>query len=283
MRRTVAAVVTMMVLSAPVYGQTLLAAGDIGNCSVTTDTQVGNLIRSQAGTFLALGDLAYNDGTAAQFNTCYDQPYAGLKPRTKPVPGNHDYNTPGAAGYFGYFGAVANGPRGYYAYNVGEWRVYALNTGCSIGGACFGSAQLTWLRADLAASPQRCKLAYMHHPRWSSGAHGNGNSATARAFQALYDGRVSVVLAGHDHHYERFAPQTPSGSRSDTRGVRQFVVGTGGTTLRATTRVGTNSQSRAARHGVLRLQLGAASYSWQFLPISGSAGDTGSAACVSGG
>lgn len=273
-------VAALMALSVPAYGQTVLAAGDLGNCTVTTDTAVGNLIRSQSGTFLALGDLAYTDGTKAQFASCYDQPYSGLKPRTRPVPGNHEYKTSGASGYFDYFGAAAHGPRGYYAYDLGDWRVYALNSGCrGTIYACFSATQMRWLQADLASTQQRCKLAYMHHPRWSSGL--NGNAAAARAFQALYDGQVSVVLAGHDHHYERFAPMTPSGARSDARGVRQFVVGTGGTNIHPTPhKPRPNSQAIGTKHGVLKLELGATSYSWHFMPISGKSTDSGSSSCV---
>jgi hypothetical protein len=201
----------------------------------------------------------------------------------KPVPGNHEYQTPSATGYFGYFGALAGDPtKGYYAYNLGAWRMYALNSNCSeIGGCGAGSPQEQWLRADLAANPTSCVAAYWHHPLFSSGEHGS-STATQALFQALYDNNADLVLVGHDHDYERFAPQTATGVADPVRGIRQIVVGTGG--VSHYTFSGTflaNSQvHNGDTYGLLKLTLSPGSYSWQFLPVAGQTfTDAGSTNC----
>ena len=165
----------------------------------------------------------------ASTRTATTRPGGAHKSRTKPAPGNHEYNTSGATGYYGYFGAAAGDPKqGYYSYDLGSWHIVVLNSNCSqVGGCGAGSPQETWLRQDLAAHPTSCTLAYWHHPRFSFGEHGN-DTATQALWQALYDNGAEIVLSGHDHNYQRWSPQTPSGTTDATRGIREFVVGTGG-------------------------------------------------------
>lgn len=207
----------------------LVGAGDIADCNSDIDTQTAALVDAIRGTVFTLGDNAYEDGTRAEFNNCYEPTWGRFKGRTRPAPGNHEYHTAGAAGYFGYFGDLA-GPdgRGYYAYDRGAWRIYSLNSMCDeIGGCGPGSAELRWLLDDLAAHPSRCSLAYWHHPRYSSGEHGNNASMDA-IWDALYRNGVELVLAGHDHSYERFAAVNASGNLAPGKGITSFVVGTGG-------------------------------------------------------
>jgi len=260
----------------------VLAAGDIASCSSAGDEATAALLAGRPGTVLTLGDNVYNNGTATEFATCYAPSWGAELARTRPAPGNHDYNTAGASGYFGYFGAAAGDPaKGYYSFDVGAWHLVALNSNCAaIGGCGAGSAQETWLRADLAAHPADCTLAYWHHPRFSSGLHGD-QAAMQPIFQALDDLDADIVLAGHDHDYERFAPQTAAGV-ADAAGVREFVVGTGGRSHYGFGVISTNSEVRNGdTYGILQLTLHAASYDWQFIPEAGKTfTDSGSAACV---
>jgi hypothetical protein len=262
--------------------QTLVAAGDIASCASTGDEQTAALVAQIPGTVAALGDNAYENGTAAEYASCYGPSWGQFKARTKPVPGNHEYLTTGATGYYGYYGAVAGDPaKGYYSYNVGRWHAVALNSNCSaIGGCNAGSPQEQWLRADLAAHPAFCTLAYWHHPRFSSGQVGD-DSMTAGLWAALQDYDADLVLVGHDHDYERFAPLLPDRSASPTRGIREFVVGTGGRSHFPFTRVTANSEVRNDdTFGVLKLTLHAARYDWQFLPVAGRTfTDAGSGLC----
>jgi hypothetical protein len=237
---------------------------------------------------LILGDNQYENGTLSDFNAYYHPTWGTHKAITWPVAGNHEYQTAGAAGYFDYFngtgvqtGRAGNRSRGYYSFDLATWHLIALNSNCgAIGGCGAGSPQEQWLRADLAANPRTCTLAYWHHPRFSSGAHGN-NSSMQAIWQALYEHRADLVLAGHDHDYERFASQTAGGT-ADPEGVRSFVVGTGGKDLRSFSTVRANSQLRSSTSfGVLKLTLRPSSYDWQFVAIPGDAlADAGSAACV---
>ena len=258
-----------------------VGAGDIANCNRSEDEATAKLLDNITGTVFTVGDNAYPDGTLTQFNNCYAPTWGRHKSRTKPSPGNHDYHVSGAAGYFDYFGA-AGGDRskGYYSYNLGAWHIISLNSEISQSA---GSAQEQWLRADLAANPKTCTLAYWHKPRFSSGQHGNIAGSQA-LWQALYDHGADVVLNGHDHTYERFAPQNPNG-QADSKGIREFVVGTGGAGLYSFTSNQPNSQVRNnTTHGVLKLTLHSTSYDWQFIPIAGqNFTDSGSANCVTTG
>ncbi len=237
---------------------------------------------------LLLGDIQYENATLADFNRYYDPAFGAFRSITWPAAGNHEYNTAGAKGYYDYFngvgvqsGRAGDRSKGYYSFNVGTWHVVALNSNCSaIGGCGVGSAQEQWLRADLAANPTACTLAYWHHPRFSSGSHGN-NSSMQPLWQVLYDNGADLVLAGHDHDYERFAPQTASGVLDNTRGIRSFVVGTGGKELNGFGTTRANSQLRSsAALGVLALTLRPTSYDWEFAPITGhTLVDAGTTSC----
>jgi hypothetical protein len=268
----------------PVSGDTatVLAAGDVTSCSSKGSKATGELISSRPGEVLALGDLAYPSGAADTFKHCYDPVWGSFKDRTHPTPGNHDYETAGAAGYFQYFGAAAGDPaKGYYSYDLGSWHIVALNSNCAqIGGCDAGSPQEQWLRADLTAHTNACTLAYMHHPRYSSGPHGD-NSAVQPLWQDLYDFNAELVLAGHDHDYERFAPQDANGMLDQNRGIREFVVGTGGVSEYEFGTPKPNSEIRkTATFGVLELILRPTGYDWSFLPAAGgSFTDSGSGTC----
>lgn len=266
----------------------VLAAGDIAKCNLEWDSQTGALLDNLPGTILGLGDNAYNTGSLQEFNDCYGPTWGRHKDRVYPVPGNHEYLTGGAEGYFTYFGDRATplepGCRkeckGYYSFDLGAWHIVALNSEIDNNP---GSEQDLWLRADLAAHPTVCTLAYWHKPRWSSGDHGSG--ASAPLFQAVYDYGVDIVLSGHDHDYERFAPQSPQGVLEYDRGVRQFVVGTGGDTHRGWESSEPNSEVKDAdTWGVIKLTLNPTSYDWEFIPIAGQTfTDKGSANCVTAG
>ena len=256
--------------AAPAPAVTVYAAGDIARCghpdpawsgAAATAALVGaGLAADPHALVLALGDLAYPRGTAAEFFNCYGPTWGRFKARTLPAPGNHEYATPGAAGYFHYFGAAA-GP-GYYSVEVGTWRLFSLDS--NLGPAAH-AAQIAWLRAELARHPARCTLAYWHHPLYSSGMNGN-ISRMKDAWQALYEAGAELVLSGHDHVYERFAAQDAEGRRDDARGIRQFVVGTGGAYATPFTWPRANSEARDNNHfGVLKLVLGADGYEWEFL------------------
>ena len=222
-------------------------------------------------------------GSPEEFARCYEPTWGRHKARTRPAVGNHEYGTPGAAGYFGYFGAAAGeAGKGWYSYDLGAWHVVALNTNCSqVGGCQAGSEQERWLRADLAANGARCTVAYMHHPRFSSGNVHGGSSAVDPLWRALEADGAELVLAGHDHHYERFAPQTASGALDVERGVRQFVVGTGGRPLYAFGPPEPNSEVRDnTTWGVLHLRLRDDRYDWRFVGRPGSSfADSGTSSC----
>jgi len=231
--------------------------------------------------FLGLGDQQYENGTFDAFMASYDLSWGRVKSITKPVPGNHEYDTANAAGYYQYFGSAAGDPaKGYYSYNIGEWHVVALNSNCGVVSCAQGSAQETWLRADLAANPTRCALVYWHHPLYSSGQRG-GNPDLRALYQAAYDGGVDVALAGHEHQYERFAPQDALGNLDAARGIRQFVVGTGGKSFYPIGTVRPNSERRITdTHGILEMTLQPDRYTWNFVPEAGrTVTDAGIQAC----
>lgn len=231
---------------------------------------------------LALGDIQYEDGAFSKFGLSYDPSWGRVNGITHPAPGNHEYGTGGAAGYYQYFGAAAGDPtKGYYSFDLGGWHLTALNSNCaSVGGCGVGTTQEQWLRADLAAhSAATCTLAFWHHPRFSSGEHGS-DSTYAAFWQALYEADADLVLVGHDHDYERFGPQTASGVLDTASGIREFVVGTGGKNLRTFPTVGPNSEARSVTSaGVLELTLGASGYGWRFVPAVGTFTDAGSGSC----
>ena len=262
----------------------LVGAGDIADCDAPAAAETAKLIEGIAGNVFTAGDNAYPDGTAEQFASCYDPTWGQFKARTRPAAGNHDYETKGAAGYLGYFGSAATSSDGqtWYSYDLGRWHVIVLDANCTeveVGGCGPESPQGQWLAADLAASKARCTVAIWHQPRFSSGVHGNDLAVTP-FWDALYAAGVDVVINGHDHDYERFKPQTPTGATDLERGIREFVVGTGGEALRTFGIEKPNSDIRAAvDHGVLKLTLHPSGYDWSFVTVSGIFSDSGSATC----
>ena len=258
----------------------LVGAGDIARCHSKTDAKTAALIAKIPGRVFAAGDLAYPKGSAKDFRNCYGGSWGAFRKRTSPAVGNHEYEQPGAKPYFAYFGKRA-GPagKGWYAYNLGTWRIYVLNSNCEVVRCGSTSAQGRWLRADLAAHPRECVAAIWHHPLFSSGFHG-AIALSRRLWRPLAEAGADIVINGHDHDYERFEPQTIDGAPS-TDGIREFVVGTGGTTLRPFVSVAANSAARnAATHGVLELTLSPGAYAWRFVPVAGTSWtDAGSATC----
>ncbi|MGL5804626.1 MAG: metallophosphoesterase family protein [Xenococcaceae cyanobacterium] len=275
----------------------IAAAGDIACDPTSSNYNRGNgtadschmkatsdlLIDANLSAVLPLGDNQYESGSLEAFQKSYDPTWGRVKSITRPVVGNHEYSTSGAYGYFRYFGAAVTGDwsKGYYSYNLGNWHIIALNSNCSqVEGCGENSPQQKWLKADLAEHRKTCTLAYWHHPRFSSGMHGNDTDYDI-FWKDLYQAGVEVVLNGHDHDYERFAPQTPDAQADSTRGVRQFVVGTGGKSHYGFGKPEPNSEVRNAdTYGVLMLTLHSNSYSWQFVPEAGkSFTDSGSDKC----
>lgn len=282
----------------------LVGAGDIARCyepdrpfdvtppSRTAAGATARLLDWIPGTVFTAGDNAYEVGSTYDYETCYHPTWGRHRKRTRPAPGNHEYLTPGAAGYFSYFGLQSAPPGGYYSYQLGSWHVVVLNSTTQwalcpprraapdlpdastplTGRSCVGDvAQKAWLAADLAAHRRRCTVAYFHHPRFSSGRHGSQHEMQ-QFWDILYEHDVDVVVSAHDHLYERFAPQDPDGNADSERGIRQFIVGTGGAALYSFTTVLPNSEFRYNdRHGVLALVLGASVYGWAFVPVEGEA------------
>lgn len=220
---------------------------------------------------LALGDNVYEDGTLKEFRTYFNPTWGRVKRRILPVPGNHEYQTQQARGYFRYFGKAA-GPRGkgYYSLDIGKWHVVGLNSNCGEVSCAEGSEQHGWLRKDLAAHRNKCTLAFWHHPRWSSGTTHGGNDDVAPLVSALYEFGADVLLVGHEHNYERFSPQDPEGQKDTEKGIRQFVVGTGGKDHHLFGMPVANSEVGSAdTYGVLQLTLHPGSYGWRFIPEAG--------------
>ena len=260
----------------------LVGAGDIGDCASPGDEATARLIEGVAGTVFTAGDNAYPSGTGEQFSQCYNSSWGQFRSRTHPSVGNHDWETKGAIGYLGYFGPAATNADGrtWYSYDLGSWHVIVLDANCAkVEGCDARSAQGGWLAADLAASTARCTVAIWHQPRFSSGEHGN-DPQVAPFWDALYAAGADVVINGHDHDYERFKPQTPAGAADLDRGIREFVVGTGGTPLRPFASSKPNSDIRAAvSFGVLKLTLHPTGYDWAFISTTGTFSDSGSASC----
>ena len=306
----------------------LVGAGDIAECYEGTIPPSLEVARAQAmtspaaataalldripGTVVALGDNAYETGSPFDYAACYEPTWGRHRERTAPATGNHEYLTPGAAGYFSYFADRSAPPLGYYSYDLGDWHVIVLNstpqvyacyppegaevlsdprwgdpqldtepTSAALGRLCAGDvAQQAWLIADLQANADhRCTVAYFHHPRYSSGSHGN-HYQMQRIWDIMYAHGVDVVLSAHDHDYERFAPQDPDGRHDSAFGIREYVVGTGGGGLRAVSNRIPNSEVVIDdRHGVLALNLGDGGYAWAFVDTDRAVLDSGSDRC----
>ncbi len=272
----------------PGAGVAIYAAGDIADCrnykpedtnaAKTADLIASELAKDKDAAVLTLGDNTYPVGLPLEFNNCYDPTWGRFKARTFPAPGNHDYYTPVAIGYYGYFGDLA-GPerRGYYSVEIGQWHVVSLNSNLKNDEQ---KKQLEWLKADLEQHKTRCTLAYWHHPVFSSGGHGN-NVVMKEAWSILNDAGADVVLTSHDHDYERFAPLNSAGKQDDAHGIREFVVGTGGAKLTPLGLRKPNSDvSDNSSYGVLKMVLKETGYEWEFLPVAGgSFSDRGAALC----
>jgi hypothetical protein len=262
----------------------LVGAGDIANCASNYSSLTAPLLQNIPGTIFTAGDNANPDGSTDQFNNCFNATWGQFKSRIKPAAGNHDYMTAGAAPYYAYFGSAAGDPqKGYYSYDLGTWHIIVLNSQCTTVGSCkAGYPEEQWLLADLKAhTTNRCTLAVWHIPRFSSGHAGN-HTEYQPFWQDLYNYGAEIVIDGHDHDYERFALQDPSGNPDPQHGIREFVVGTGGddhTPFNATPAA--NSQVRISyTFGVLQLNLHPGSYDWKFIPVAGQTlSDAGSGVC----
>jgi acid phosphatase type 7 len=266
----------------PPSGKVIVAAGDIADCSSDGDEATARLVGGIEGTVLTLGDNAYEDGTAQDFRQCYEPTWGQFKERTRPAPGNHDYETEGASAYFDYFGDAAGQPgKGYYSYDLGSWHIVALDSNCEEVGCAATSPQLRWLKADLAKDAKTCTLAYFHYPLFSSGKYRPGVREVKPLWEALYAADADVVLNGHDHNYQRFAPQDPNGKADPQRGIREFVVGTGGRSHYSILGPIANSEVyNDETYGVLKLTPRPKGYEWQFIPVEGETfTDSGSARC----
>ncbi len=254
----------------------IMAAGDIATCDGDGDEATARLLDALPGTVLTLGDNAYPMGSEADFNDCYAPTWGRHKDRTHPIPGNHEYQMDGGSGYFNYFGAAAGDPAtGYYSYDLGAWHIIALNSQFS---GKVGTPQAEWVKADLAAHQQLCTMAVWHVPLFGQ------DSASTRmknVYQLLYDAGAELVLNGHEHNYQRFAPQTADGVVDPDRGIREFIVGTGGRSIGGGTTAFANREAfNANAFGVLKLSLHATSFDWEFVPVAGKTyTDRGSASC----
>jgi hypothetical protein len=258
----------------------LLAAGDVADCSMAGAALTSELLAEfPAATIAVLGDLAYPTATAERFDACYDPTWGQFVDRTRPAIGNHDLDADSGAPYYATFGTAAGTPgEGWYSYELGAWHVVVLNSNCDRIGCGEGSAQHRWLVADLQASTADCILAYWHHPRFTSGPHGD-DPRVGPFWTALADAGAELVLVGHDHHYERFAPLAPDGS-ADPGGIRQFIAGTGGAIIRPAVRVAPGSEVIVDdAWGVLRLELSDGAYAWAFLTVDRGEADAGSRNC----
>lgn len=269
-------------------GFTVYAAGDIADCrnsppaetaaAKTAELITAGLAQHKNAAVLTLGDNTYPVGLPIEFSNCYQPTWGQFKKNTYPSPGNHDYYTPEAIGYYAYFDAAA-GParRGYYSTELSNWHIVSLNSNLQPEDH---RMQLAWLKEDLARHKTPCTLAYWHHPLTSSGGHGN-NAKMLDAWELLQEAKADVVLASHDHDYERFAPLDAQLQKDETRGIRQFVVGTGGAKLSPLgVRKPFSEVSDNSTHGVLKLELKKTGYEWEFLPVAGSKfSDRGTALC----
>jgi hypothetical protein len=254
---------------------TFVGAGDIADCGRGAALTAGLLDRID-GTVFTTGDHAYPSGTWAEYQNCYEPTWGRHRARTRPTPGNHDYNMPGALPYFQYFGDNA-GPSGlgYYSYTLGNWHIVSLNSEID---ARTGSPQELWLRGDLAANRTPCTAVYWHRALFSSGSRG-GDAKMRDIWRTAYEFDVDLALTSHDHLYERFAPQDVEGKVDLARGIRQFVVGTGGSGLHALGALRPNSEVAVSVWGVLAFTLEADRYRWRFISAEGGFHDEGTTSC----
>ena len=259
----------------------LIGAGDIADCSRSDDAATAALVDGIPGTVFTAGDNVTDGGSAEEFTDCYAPTWGRFQGRTHPAPGDRDHATKDMAGYNGFFGVAAK-PNGtnWYAYDLGTWHIIVLDSACDVVGGCGpDSAQGRWLAADLAASNASCTLAVWHLPRWSSGDNGS-EASVAPFWTALYGAGADIVVNAHDNDYERFAPQDPDGRADGAKGIREFVVGTGGAPLGTFPTTAANSELRlAVAHGVIRFVLKDGSYQWQFIPTTGEVTDAGTGFC----
>jgi hypothetical protein len=271
----------------------LIGAGDIAGCaSLAGAAATAKLIEAIPGTVFAAGDLAYDSGSVDEFRKCYDTTWGKFKDRTRPVPGNHEYGTSSGSPYFAYWGPRA-GPamKGYYSFDLGDWHIVALNTNCDapgVGGCGAGSEQEKWLKEDLAAHPKSCIIAYGHHALYSSGLLKRHaiHPELYELWRDLYAAHADLMLAGHEHSYERFAPQDPDGHLDTANGIREIVVGTGGRSHDPLGLALPHSEERNAdTFGVLKLTLSPTKYTWEFIPVNGAEGyhDSGQGTCHNAG
>jgi hypothetical protein len=258
----------------------LVGAGDIANCKrLGGAIATARLLDRIPGTIFTAGDNAYERGSANDFEKCYEPTWGRHKARTRPALGNHDLRTDDGRPYYSYFGDNAGpGGRGYYSYDLGSWHIISLNSGDDSDDR---SPQGRWLQEDLKANPSDCILAYWHSPRFSSGPHGS-DKRVRDLWRLLYEAGAEIVISGHDHLYERFAPQNPKGKADPERGIRQFIVGTGGAGVYKFKKPKPNSEVRDnSTYGVLKLTLGSGTYQWEFVPIApGNFTDSGSGTCT---
>ena len=253
----------------------LVGAGDIAVCGSVATAQTAALLDRIDGTVFTAGDNAYFQGSAANYRDCYEPTWGRHKHRTRPAPGNHEYETAGGAAYFAYFGPSAGPPGlGYYSFEAGPWHVVSLNSNVA---ANQSSPQYQWLANDLAARNARCVAAIWHHPMFSSGP--NGPSPLMRdIWQLLQQARAEIVITGHDHVYERFVP-LDANRRPTPDGLRQFTVGTGGAELYSFVNVSPDSEVRIAAFGILKLNLTGDGYGWEYLGTNGNVLDSGTGMC----
>jgi 3',5'-cyclic AMP phosphodiesterase CpdA len=255
---------------------TMLGAADIGMCGRPEVAQTARLVAGLEGAVLLAGDIAYFQGTAANFRDCFDPFWGQFRSRWHPVPGNHEYESAGAAPYFAYFGDAAGPPGlGYYSFNAGDWLILMLNSNVA---AMRGSPQWEFARAALEGQRTPCTMAVWHHPLFSSGP--NGNTPAMRDMWALLEANdTEIVFSGHDHLYERFARQLSDGTADPVNGIRQIVAGTGGAELYNFVRASPNSEARIMKFGIVRFTLRPAQVDWEFVGIDGSIGDRGLDTC----
>jgi hypothetical protein len=253
----------------------VIVAGDIAMCGSPGTAATAQLVDRLPGRLLLAGDIAYPNGSALDFQQCFDPSWGRFRSRWHASPGNHDYLTPGASGYFDYFGEAAGSERtGYYALSLGDWQVLMLNSNVP---AERDSQQWAWVRRELDLQRRPCTLAVWHHPLFTSGQNGP-NPSMRDMYSLLEAGGADVIVNGHDHVYERFAKQTAEGRPAD-RGIRQFVAGTGGASLYAFVTTAPNSETRIAQFGVLHLTLQPTSYRWEFVAVQGGLADSGTESC----